>query len=81
MARWPGGHGPPNCFKVVRFSKILMFHQKIFRLLLLVKVEVLNFIGKSLNMAPLLYRCHNTPLVQAPQRKAVREGAKYMFEV
>ena len=43
------GHGPQlfgNCL----ISEML-FHQKIFRLLLLVKIKVLNFIGKSLKIA------------------------------
>ena len=35
-----------------------MFHWKIFELLLLVKIDVLNFIGKSLTLASLLYRYH-----------------------
>ena len=37
-----------------------MLLRKIFRLLLLVQVKVLNFIGKSLNLAPILYRYHDT---------------------
>ena len=38
------------------FQTLLTFGQKICGLLRLVKIKVLNFIGKSLNLAPLLYR-------------------------
>ena len=56
-----GGHGPSNCFDIVGFSEILMLRRNIFELLLLIKAKVSNFIGKSLNLAPLLYRCHDVP--------------------
>ena len=39
----------PPSYKIVGFSEILMFHLKIFGLLLLVKIKVFSFIGKSLN--------------------------------
>ena len=32
-----------------------------FRTLLSVKTKVLNFMGKSLKLDPLLYRCHDAP--------------------
>ena len=44
----------PNFFKIVEFLEILGFSQKIFRLLLLVKIKVLNFIRNSLSLASLL---------------------------
>ena len=47
-------------FEIVQFSDILMFHRKIFGLLMLVKIKVLNFIGKFVNLAlSLLYRCND----------------------
>ena len=42
----------PNFFKIVEASEILMLHRKIFALLTLVKIKLLNFIGKSLSLAP-----------------------------
>ena len=33
---------PPNSLEFVRFLEVLMFHQKIFRLLLVVKIKVSN---------------------------------------
>ena len=51
----------PNFLKIAEFLEILMFYQKIFGLLLLVKIKVLNFIGKSLKLALLLYRRHDSP--------------------
>ena len=38
-----------------------MVCRKIFGLTLLIKIEAKNLIGKSLNLAPLLYRCHDAP--------------------
>ena len=38
-----------NLVEIVGFSEILMFRRKIFGLLLLVEIKVLNFIGKSLD--------------------------------
>ena len=55
------GHDPINFSKIVRFWEILVLHRKIFVFLLLVKIRVLNFIGISLNLPPLLYRCHDAP--------------------
>ena len=56
-----GGRGhDPKFFKIVRFSEILMFCQKIFRLFLLVKIKVCSFIRKSLNLAHPTLRCHRT---------------------
>ena len=52
MAGGQGGDGLPNLFKVVEFSEVLMFRRTIFRLLLLIKIKVLNFIGTSLNLTP-----------------------------
>ena len=43
----------PNCFEIVRFSKILKFCRKFFGPLLLVKIKAVNFIGISLNLPPL----------------------------
>ena len=62
MTGGQGGHGP-KFFEIVGFSEVLMLRQKIFRLLLLVKALVSNFIGKSSNIAPLLYRYHDAPFV------------------
>ena len=50
----------PIFFEIVGFSAVLMFRGKIFGLLVFVKIEVSNFIGKSLNLAPLFCRCHDT---------------------
>ena len=44
------GYCPLNFLKVIGFSEISCW--KIFRLLLLMKVTVLNFIGKSLSLPP-----------------------------
>ena len=52
------GGGDRSAMAPPTFSEILMLRRKIFRLLLLVEIKVSNFIGKSLNLAPLLYRCH-----------------------
>ena len=38
-----------------------MIRWKFLLLLLLVKIKVLNIIGKSLNLTPLLYSCHDAP--------------------
>ena len=59
---YQGRHGRAPFFKkIIVFSEILMLRRKILRLLLLVKtkIKVLNLIGKSLDLAPLLYRCHD----------------------
>ena len=61
MAGEGGDYGPSNFFDIVQFPEILMLRRKIFVLLLLVKTNFSNFIGKSLNLAPLLYRCHDAP--------------------
>ena len=55
-ASWPGSSGPwpPYFFEIIDLSEILMFCRKIFGLLVLKKIEVLNFIGKSFNLTPLL---------------------------
>ena len=52
-----GGQGAmaPQLFEIVGFSEILMSRRKISGLLLLEKIKVSNFIGKSLNFAPVLY--------------------------
>ena len=42
----------PNFFDIVGFLEILMLCWKIFGLLLLVKIKVLNSIGKSLSLPP-----------------------------
>ena len=49
MAEGAGGHAP-NFFEIVGFPKILMLQRKLFGILLLVKIKVSNFIGKSLNL-------------------------------
>ena len=62
-ASWPRGQRKPwssNFFKIVGFSELFMFRPKIFRLLLSVKMEALNYIGKYLSLAFLFYRCHDT---------------------
>ena len=55
MARGQGGHGFSNCLEIGRF---LESNWTIFELLLLVKIKVSNFIGKSLNLSPFLCRGH-----------------------
>jgi len=60
-----GDHGSSNFFDIVGFSEILMLRRKIFGLLLLVRTKASNFVGKSMNLAPLLYRCHDAPEVRA----------------
>ena len=55
--REQGSHDPSNLFEIAGFSEILMFRQNIFGHPLLVKMTVSNFIGKSLKLVPLLYRC------------------------
>ena len=65
MASWPRGREatpPPNVLEVVGFSEILIFRRKIFGRLLLVKITLLHFIGKSLNFVP------PPPTLQAPRR-------------
>ena len=57
-----GGYGPSSFFDVVGFSEILVLSRKVLGLLLLVKTKASNFIGKSLNLAPLLYRSHDNPV-------------------
>ena len=47
-----GGHGSSTLFEILEFLEILMVRWKISALLLLVKIRALNFIGKSLNLAP-----------------------------
>ena len=54
-----GAMVPPNFFEIFGFSEMLMLRQKTVGLLLLVKTKISNFIAKSLNLAPLLYRYHN----------------------
>ena len=46
-----GDYGPPKFSEIIGYSEILMLRWKIFGLLLLVRTKVLNFIGKSLNLA------------------------------
>ena len=58
MAGGHGGHAP-NFVEIIGFSEILIFRRQIYGLLLLVKIEISPFIGKSLNMLCLLYRCHD----------------------
>ena len=55
-ASWPWETGglTLNFFEVVGFLEISMLRRKIFGLLLLAKIKVSNFIGKSLNSATLL---------------------------
>ena len=50
----------PYILKIIEYSEILMCRAKIFRLLVLAKIKVLNYTGKSLNLAPLIYKCHDT---------------------
>ena len=59
LKRAQGHHGwgqegpcPSNFSEIVGFSVALMLHQKIVVLLLLEKKKVLNYIRKSLNLAP-----------------------------
>ena len=54
-----GGHALPNYFKIVGFSEILMLCPKIFGVLLFIKINISNFIGKSLNLPP-------PPILQVP---------------
>ena len=68
-ASWPGGggaggHGPSSFFDIVGVFETLMVSWKTFGLLLLVKVKVLNFIGKSLNLAPYITGA-TTPLLSS----------------
>ena len=58
LARGQGGHGFSNFLEIGRFLETLMCHWTIIELLLLVKIKVSNFIGKSLNLSPLLCRDH-----------------------
>ena len=46
------GANVPMFFEIVRVLEILMLHWKIFRLLLLVKIKVTNFIENSSNLPP-----------------------------
>ena len=55
------GHSSSNFFEIVGCSGISIVRRKILVLLLLVTRKVVNFIGKLLNLAPLRYRCHDTP--------------------
>ena len=52
-ASWPGVEGAmvPKFLEIVRFLEILMSCREIFELLLLVKIKVLNFIGKSFKLS------------------------------
>ena len=65
MARGQKGPWPPHFFEIFGFSKLLMFHRNVFVLLLLVKIKILNFIRKYLNLAPLMYMCHDAPVLGA----------------
>ena len=47
-----GAVSPPIFWEIVGFSEMLMHSSKNFILLLLVKMIVFNFIGKSLNLPP-----------------------------
>ena len=49
-----------NFFEIVKFSEIVMLRQEIFGLSLLIKIKVLNFIEKSLDLA--------SPALQVSQR-------------
>ena len=52
----------PSFFEIVVFSEILMFRRKILGLLLLLKIKVSKFIGKSLNLPPSYSTDATTPL-------------------
>ena len=54
LISWPASSGPwpPYFFEIIKLSEILMFCRKIFGLLVLKKIEVLNFVGKSFNLTP-----------------------------
>ena len=55
----------PNFFDIAGFSEIVMFRRKIFGTLLLVKIKVVNFIERSLNLPPpLLYRYNDDSALQ-----------------
>ena len=60
-----------------------MLRWKMSRLLLLVKAKVSNFIGKSLNLAPLLCRCHDAPaqlsLFRSKSSKLDESGLRNQF--
>jgi len=50
---WLGaGAMDPQIFEIVGVLEILIFRRKIFRVLLLLRIKVSNFIGKSLILAP-----------------------------
>ena len=49
-----------NFFVNVGSSEISTFRRKISGILLLVKIKVSDFVGNYLNLAPLLYRRHDT---------------------
>ena len=50
----------PKLFETIEFLESLIFHWKIFGLLLLGKMGISKFIRKSLHLHPLLSRCHET---------------------
>ena len=56
-----GAMAPRISSKSLDYQKFLLCW-KIVVLLQLVKIRVWNFIGKSLNLAPLIYRCHDAPV-------------------
>ena len=61
------GKGPyPPLFEIFGFYDILLFRRNIFGLLLLVKIKVLNFIGKSLNLTHSTLQAY--PTLQMPRR-------------
>ena len=53
-----GGHVTRFLFDIIGFLEILIFCWKTFGLCYW-KREILNFMGKSLNLPNLLFRCHN----------------------
>ena len=56
---------------------ILMLCRKIFELLLLVKIKVSNFIGKSLKLAPFTFHVPRHPWIPSILTKAhMSEGSK-----
>ena len=72
------GANVPIFFEIVRVLEILMLHWKIFRLLLLVKIKVTNFIENSSNLAPSFYRCHGALASKDTLNSGTFEGVEVL---
>ena len=71
-----GDYGPAKFSEIIGYSEILMLCWKIFGLMLFVRTKILNFVGKSLNLALQYSAGATTPLESRTLKKNDKVSTK-----